>query len=81
MGDPIVVGTRCRVERQWMGHSRHNWLDTVVRITKKRAYLTRYQWFALDDPKREVKPRYLEYTTVVLSTEQPGSDTKKEAKT
>ena len=34
----------------------------VTKVTKKRAYINR-SWFALDDPMRIMKPRYLNYTT------------------
>ena len=61
----IQVGTRCTIERRFgRGLVDHRWEATVVRLTSKRAYFDR-SWFALDDPLREVRPKYLDYTTVV----------------
>ena len=73
MGE-IREGTRCVIERRKYGSVDHRYESTVVRITPKRAYFNARTWFALDDPKREIKPRYLDYRTVVVEVLQPESD-------
>lgn len=68
----IRVGAKCAIERRlgW-DHTAvdHRWIDTIQRLTKKRAYFANNHWFAIDDPKREVKPKYLDYTTVVTDVD------------
>ncbi len=68
----IKVGTKCMVERHNRGRIDHSWSAKVERITPKRAYFGNGHWFALDDPKHEVKPRYLDYRTFVVSLEEPA---------
>lgn len=65
----MKVGDVCVVERRFSHGSylQNAWEKVIVRVTPKRAYFTRGEWFALDDPRREVKPRYLDYITVVAS--------------
>lgn len=65
----MKVGDQCMLERRFSHGSgvQHSWTTTVVRVTAKRAYLGGGDWFALDDPRREVKPRYLDYITTVAS--------------
>lgn len=48
----------------------------IVRVTPKRAYLAGVggDWFALDDPKRVVKPRYLGYITTVVELMDPEKE-------
>lgn len=61
----VNVGDICKIERRMRGSVDHTWEQRIVKLTPKRAYLSGGSWFALDDPSREVKPRYLEYTTTV----------------
>lgn len=57
------VGDRYVIERRFShsGSVQHSREAQVTRVTAKRAYLGQRMWFALDDPTREVKPRYLDY--------------------
>lgn len=66
-------GDRCViVRRYWRGGTEVARYSTkVVRVTAKRAYLASRTWFALDDPERETKPRYLDYFECVEEI-QPG---------
>lgn len=69
MGD-VQAGARCVVERRMSsGAIDHRHEAVVVRVTEKRAYLSASSWFALSDAKREVRPRYLDYRSHVVSIE------------
>lgn len=62
----MKVGDKVTVERRFGFQSlseapRSTYEATIVRVTAKRAYLDKTSWFALDDPDRSVKPRYLDY--------------------
>ena len=74
----ISVGTNCVIERRYShahgGPPQHRWESVVTRVTAKRAYFASRTWFDLDDPEREVKPKYLDYRTVVVSVEPFTSD-------
>lgn len=66
----IKVGDVCRIERRvWWARDdskpEHVWTATVTKVTPKRAYFGNNRWVALDDPTREVKPRYLDYRSRV----------------
>lgn len=64
----IYVGMICVIERRFHLHgtARHRWEKKIVKVTSKRAYFDGKQYFALDDSLRIVKPRYLDYTTLVV---------------
>lgn len=66
-----MIGTTFVLERRFSHGStvQHSWEETIVRVTSKRAYLRSGSWFALDDPKREVKPRYMDYRTTAKPRE------------
>lgn len=64
IGDVFVLERRVA----WGGDVQHKWEAPVLRVTAKRAYFDR-MWFALDDPSREVKPRYLNYRTTAVPKE------------
>jgi len=62
----MKVGDKVTVERRFSSSRptdtpQHRYEAEIVKITATRAYLSRTDWFALDDPRREVKPRYLDY--------------------
>ncbi len=64
----MKVGDVCVVERRY-GFANRSTLPcqeaAITRITPKRVYLGN-RWFAKDDPTRELKPKYLDYVTVVV---------------
>lgn len=73
----VVVGTRCLVERRFgWGGVDHRWKRAVVKVTAKRAYFSGDEWFALDDPERVVKPRYLDYLTTVAEILEPSDESR-----
>jgi hypothetical protein len=58
VGDVYVITRWLR----WVGgRIEHQWEAPVDRVTGKRAYVGRH-WFELSDPKRIVKPKYIDYT-------------------
>ena len=63
--EPVAAGDEYEVVRR--GHLgqtvHHRRREAVAKVTPKRAYFANGTWFALDDPKREVKPPYLDYVT------------------
>ena len=66
----VKVGTACVYQRTYGHHSDHvvhEGTATIARITKKRVYLSNGLWFALDDPKMVLHPRYLYYVERVTS--------------
>lgn len=69
----LVVGAVCVFERRFTFSVEvdRRWERTVTKVTPKRAYFGRRDWVALDDPTREVKPRYLDYRTVVAEVRSP----------
>lgn len=74
----IEVGTICVIERRigWAPLSapaQHRWEKPIAKLTAKRAYFDDRDWFALDDPTREVKPKYLDYRTFVVEL-RPATD-------
>lgn len=59
----VKVGDKFKIERRGVaGHLAHTRIDTVTKMTGKRAYIGQ-EWFALDDPKRVLKPKYCDYLT------------------
>ena len=67
---PFVVGAMCSIERHYGtakpgDPAQFRYTRVIVKTTSKRAYFHGGDWFALDDPQREVKPRYLDYRTRV----------------
>lgn len=68
--EQLEVGLICHVERRSSGGYVHRWQTTISRITARRAYLPGEAWFALNDPEREVSPRYIDYTTRVVRIER-----------
>lgn len=77
MNDPqwepeqLEVGQVCHIERTWCGSVDHAWTAPISKLTAKRAYVSSY-WFALDDPKRILRPQYIRYTTRVVRIESKG---------
>jgi hypothetical protein len=71
----VEVGDVYVLERRFSHGSsvQHSWEMTVRRVTPKRAYFSPRDWFALDDPNREVKPRYCDYTTTATPNESEGA--------
>lgn len=57
------VGDVVRCVRRWRERVDYEWDGVVTKITSKRVYLGSYYWFAIDDPKRVVKPKFIDYTT------------------
>lgn len=69
-----VVGARCVVERRSMsGRLDHRRETKITKVTPKRAYVG-IDWFELDDPEREVKPRYLDYRSYVTELRAPEKE-------
>lgn len=75
----IKVGDVCKVERRVAWASKdskpeHVWITKVTKVTPKRVYLHGPdRWFSLNDPTREVRPRYLDYRShVVEITSEDG---------
>ena len=44
--------------------------DKITKVTAKRAYFANGRWFALNDPKRVVKPDYCDYVTTADEVSQ-----------
>lgn len=68
------VGDICIVRRTWASRSDppiHEHQSEITKVSAKRVYLGERQWFALDDPDRSVKPRYLDYDTWVFAIHRP----------
>lgn len=68
--EKIEIGLVCHVERTFCGSVMERRELKIAKLTPKRAYLGGYTWFALDDPERIVKPRYINYTTRVVRIEK-----------
>lgn len=74
----VKVGDVFIVERRfaWQGdHVRPQHVNerAVMKVTPKRAYFDALTWFALDDPRREVKPKYLDYRSIAIPKEEPAA--------
>jgi hypothetical protein len=66
----VRVGDVCVVERRSVrGGVDARFEKTVTKLTPKRAYLG-LDWFALDDPERELRPKYLDYRKVVVEVRE-----------
>lgn len=69
----LKVGAVCTVQRKY-NHGAQSvvaeYEAPITRITAKRAYINDRTWFALDDITHEVKPKYLDYLTVVTSVKK-----------
>lgn len=60
----VKVGDRYICERRHLaGSIDHVWTDRIYSVTPKRAYFAAGTWFALDDPKRVVRPKYCDFVT------------------
>jgi hypothetical protein len=63
----VKVGDVVKLERTtWQGSPVSHHTATVTRRTKCRAYLGARHWVNLDDPTRQVRPRWLDYTDRVV---------------
>lgn len=70
----MKVGDVCVCERRFgfvadKAPPQHRYELKVTKVTPRRVYLGRV-WFALDDPSRVLKPKYLDYRDLVVEVRE-----------